>query len=162
MYAVISTGGKQYKLNQGDVFVIEKVDGEVGEKVEFDSVLYLSGEEELKLGSPTVDGAKVVGTILEQSKGDKVTIFKFKRRKMYRRKTGHRQLLTKIRVESIEGISGSQSKASVKKEEPAAKKEASSPKKAEKTAPKKAKAKQEPKKVKPKAKAETAENKQEE
>ena len=119
MYAVISTGGKQYKLNQGDVLNLERVEGEVGEKVVFDSVLCLGENENLQIGSPTVDGAKVVGTILEQTKGDKITVFKFKRRKMYRRKQGHRQLLTKVKIEAIE--SAGESKSEPKTEKKAAK-----------------------------------------
>ena len=121
MYAVINTGGKQYKLNQGDVVELERLEGEVGEKVVFDHVLCLGGDEDLVVGSPTVEGARVVGTILEQGKGEKITVFKFKRRKMYRRKQGHRQLLTRVRIESIEGYGES-------KAEPAAEKKTAKPK----------------------------------
>ncbi len=102
MYAVISSGGKQYRLSEGDLIDLERLDGEVGDQVVFDQVLLVSNGEAPLIGTPTVDGARVVGTIVEQGKGDKIVVFKFKRRKMYRRRTGHRQLLTSVKIESIE------------------------------------------------------------
>ncbi len=149
MYAVISTGGKQYKLNQGDVVEVERIDGEVGEKIVFDSVLCLGEEENLQIGSPTVDGAQVVGTILEQAKGDKIIVFKFKRRKMYRRKQGHRQLLTRVRIESIEGLGDSEEKPKAKK---TTAKKASKSSAEPKSSSEETKDKTETKKTKPKAK----------
>lgn len=101
MYAVVSSGGKQYRLCAGDVVDLERIAGSVGDQVVLEPVLFVGGEESAKVGEPAVEGAKVVGTILEQGKGHKQIVFKFKRRKMYRRKNGHRQLLTRIRVDSI-------------------------------------------------------------
>ena len=102
MYAVVSTGGKQYRLTKGAVVDVERVSGEVGDQVVFDQVLFLGGDDDQAVGGPTVKGARVLGTIVEQGKGDKVVVFKYKKRKMYRRRTGHRQLLTRVRVEEIQ------------------------------------------------------------
>ncbi len=102
MYAVVRTGGKQHKVAPGDVFRVEKLPGEVGEKIELDEVL-LTGGDDVRIGTPTVAGAKVVGTITDQGRGPKIVVFKFKRRKNYRRKQGHRQAYTEIRVDGIEG-----------------------------------------------------------
>ena len=102
MYAVVSTGGKQYRLKEGDIVDVERFSGEVGEQVVFDQVLFLGGDDQLAAGNPVVEGARVVGTIIEQGKGDKVVVFKFKKRKMYRRRTGHRQSLTRVRIEEIQ------------------------------------------------------------
>ena len=114
MYAVISTGGKQYRLSEGDVVRVERLSGEIGDQVVFDEVQLIGGDEEAVVGKPVVAGARVVGTILDHGKGDKVTVFRFKRRKMYRKKQGHRQLLTSVRVDSIE-TKGSSEKKSVEK-----------------------------------------------
>ena len=103
MYAVIRSGGKQLRVEPGQLIRVEKLEGEAGEKVELSEVLMVAGEGDARIGSPTIDGAKVVGTITDQTKGPKITIFKMKRRKGYRRKTGHRQKYTEIRVDSIEG-----------------------------------------------------------
>lgn len=102
MYAVINSGGKQYRLTEGDLIDLERLDGEVGDQVVFDQVLLVENGESPLIGTPTVAGAQVVGTIVEQGKGDKIVVFKFKRRKMYRRRTGHRQLLTTVKIDSIE------------------------------------------------------------
>ena len=102
MYAVVRTGGKQHKVAPGDVFRVEKLPGEVGEKIELDEVL-LTGGDDVRIGTPTVAGAKVVGTITDQGRGPKIVVFKLKRRKNYRRKQGHRQAYTEIRVDGIEG-----------------------------------------------------------
>jgi large subunit ribosomal protein L21 len=102
MYAVVSTGGKQYRLQEGDVIQVEKLAGQAGDQVVFDQVLMLGGGEEARVGDPLVQGARVVGTILEQTRGEKLIVFKYKKRKMYRRKTGHRQPVTRVKVNSIE------------------------------------------------------------
>jgi len=100
MYAVIKTGGKQYRVAKNDVIKIERLDGEVGGEIVFPEVLMLGGDRPV-VGTPTVAGAKVTGTVLEQAKGDKVIIFKKRRRKNYRRRNGHRQLLTVVRIADI-------------------------------------------------------------
>ena len=101
MYAVIKTGGKQYRVAAGDVIKVEKLEGEVGQTVDFDQVLMVGGDEP-KIGSPILDGAKVSAEVLEQGKADKVLIFKKKRRHKYRRTRGHRQHQTVLRVSNIE------------------------------------------------------------
>ena len=102
MYAVIKTGGKQYKVAQGDKLRVEKVPGNVGEAVTFDQVLLVAGDA-LKLGKPLVAGAKVEAKILAQGRGRKLVVFKFRRRKNYRRHTGHRQPFTALEVTKITG-----------------------------------------------------------
>jgi large subunit ribosomal protein L21 len=102
MYAVISSGGKQYRLTEGDLVDVERIGGHVGDPVVFDRVLFLGDGDSGRVGDPVVDGARVLGTIVTQGKGDKIIVFKFKRRKMYRRKNGHRQELTRVRIESIQ------------------------------------------------------------
>jgi large subunit ribosomal protein L21 len=111
MYAVVSSGGKQYRLKSGDVVEVERLAGDVGDEVVFDQVLFLEDGEAPVVGSPTVPSARVVGTILEQGKGDKVIVFKFKRRKMQRKKTGHRQLMTRVRINEISTSVGASNKA---------------------------------------------------
>src|SRR5690348_14374349 len=103
MYAVIQTGGKQYKVSENDVLKIEKIEGEVGSNFKFDSVLAIGSEGGLRLGSPTIEGAVVSAEILEQKKDDKVIIFKKKRRQNYRRKNGHRQQVTVVRILDVSG-----------------------------------------------------------
>lgn len=100
MYAVIKTGGKQYRVAAGDVIKVEKLDGDIGASVDFDQVLMVGGDD-AKVGTPLVDGAKVTAEVLEQGKGDKVLIFKKKRRKNYRRTRGHRQHETVLRISDI-------------------------------------------------------------
>jgi large subunit ribosomal protein L21 len=100
MYAVIKTGGKQYRVVKNDVIRIERLEGEAGGEIIFPEVLMVGGDEP-KVGSPLVEGARVTGTLLEQVKGDKIIIFKKRRRKNYRRKNGHRQLLTVVRIADI-------------------------------------------------------------
>jgi large subunit ribosomal protein L21 len=99
-YAVIETGGKQYRVQQGDVFDVELLAVEEGASVEFDALVVSNGEE-LTIGAPLVEGAKVTASVVENLRGKKIYSFKKKRRKGYRRKIGHRQELTKIKVESI-------------------------------------------------------------
>lgn len=102
MHAVIKTGGKQYIVKPGDVIDIEKISGEPGEEVNFEEVLLVSADgEDVKVGSPVVESARVEGKIVRQKKGDKIVVFKFKRRKGYRKKAGHRQNLTSVEITSI-------------------------------------------------------------
>ena len=101
MYAVIKTGGKQYRVQAGDRVMIEKLDGAVGDTVEFDQVLLLSDGQTVSVGTPVVDGAKVKGEIIEQGRGKKLIVYKFKRRKDYRRKNGHRQSFTSVRIDEV-------------------------------------------------------------
>ncbi|MDO9527649.1 MAG: 50S ribosomal protein L21 [Syntrophales bacterium] len=101
MYAVMKTGGKQYKVSEGDTLDIEKIDGEKGNEVVFKEILMISREGEIKVGTPYVMGAKVTGEIVAQTKGSKIKVFKMKRRKGYRKKTGHRQELTGLKIKEI-------------------------------------------------------------
>jgi large subunit ribosomal protein L21 len=102
MYAVLVTGGKQYRVQEGDVLFVEKLDAEVEASVELNEVLAVSKENgELVIGKPAVEGANVTVKVLEQGKAKKVIVFKYKRKKDYRRKQGHRQPYTKILVEKI-------------------------------------------------------------
>ena len=104
MQAIIKTGGKQYKVSPGQIVNVEKLPGNIGDKVEFDKVLSLSDESgKIKLGTPFVKDSRVTGKILGGVKGEKITIFKFRRRKGYRRKTGHRQKYTSVQITEIEG-----------------------------------------------------------
>ena len=98
--AVIRTGGKQYRVSEGDTIKVEKLAGAPGDKVEFDDVLLISGDKP-KVGKPTVSGAKVSGEILAQDRADKLIVFKFRRRKKHRRKAGHRQAYTAVKITSI-------------------------------------------------------------
>jgi large subunit ribosomal protein L21 len=103
MYAVIQTGGKQYRVMPGQDIQIEKLPGAVGDAVTFDQVLLTSDGEAVRVGQPLVESSKVLGRILRQAKAKKVMVVKFKRRKDYRRKRGHRQPFTLVRIETIEG-----------------------------------------------------------
>lgn len=102
MYAVVATGGKQYKVAEGDVLRVEKLAGDVGSAVAFDKVLIFSDGENVKIGQPDLDGITVHGQIVAQDKSKKILVFKFKRRKRYRRKQGHRQPFTAVRIDRIE------------------------------------------------------------
>jgi large subunit ribosomal protein L21 len=102
MYAVLVTGGKQYKVSEGDVLYVEKLEAEVDSNVDFDNILMVSKEDgELVVGKPVVEGANVSAKVLSQGKDKKIIVFKFKRKKDYRRKAGHRQPHTKIQIEKI-------------------------------------------------------------
>lgn len=101
MYAIIKTGGKQYVVEEGKVISIEKLDVEEGAEVTFDEVLLISGDD-VKIGAPNVAGAKVTGKVLEQGKERKIRIFKYKAKSNYRRRQGHRQPFTKVKIEKIE------------------------------------------------------------
>ena len=103
MYAVIKTGGKQYRVAANDTLAIEKIAGEAGQTVEFAEVLMVGGEGTPKVGTPLVAGARVTAEVVEQGRGDKVIAFKKRRRKNSRRKRGHRQELTTVRITEIVG-----------------------------------------------------------
>jgi len=103
MYAVVSTGGKQYKLAQGDVCRVEKLDAEEGATVELDKVLMIADGDNINIGTPHVDGAKVTATVKAHGRGKKVEIMKFRRRKHHQKRTGHRQYYTDIEVTGISG-----------------------------------------------------------
>ena len=111
MYAVVKTGGKQYRVAKDDVIVVEKLAGDAGDVIELDQVLAMDDGKGLTVGAPLVDGARVAATVLEQKKADKVTIFKKKRRKNYRRTRGHRQQVTVLRVTDIVAKGKSKGKA---------------------------------------------------
>ena len=115
MYAIIETGGKQYRVQEGDVITVEKLDVNAGDKVELDKVLVLSDDNGLKVGTPYVEGAKVIAEAVENGKGKKVIIFKYKAKKDYRKKQGHRQPYTMIEIKSLGGKTAA--KAAPKKEE---------------------------------------------
>ena len=101
MFAVLKTGGKQYKVAQGDVIQVEKLEGNVGDKVTLDQVLMVGEEDKVDVGAPILDGSTVTCEILDQTKGPKILVFKKKRRKKYRRTNGHRQLITYLKITDI-------------------------------------------------------------
>ncbi len=101
MYAVIKTGGKQYRVEQGDTLALERLDGDTGAQVSFDEVLLLGSDDATQIGRPLIQGASVKATIVEQGRAKKVIIFKFRRRKNYKRKKGHRQYFTRVRIDAI-------------------------------------------------------------
>ena len=103
MYAVIKTGGKQYRVQPGDVIVVEKLDGEAGDAMSFGDVLMLGGDKGVTLGAPLIAGAAVAATLVETRKGDKIKIFKKTRRQGYRRTNGHRQMESVLRITGIDG-----------------------------------------------------------
>jgi large subunit ribosomal protein L21 len=101
MYAVIKTGGKQHRVSEGDVIAIEKINGSKGEQVVFDQVLMVGKEEDIRIGRPVVEGAKVVGEIIAQNKAAKLIVYKTKKRKGFQKKNGHRQQLTSMKIKEI-------------------------------------------------------------
>jgi large subunit ribosomal protein L21 len=103
MYAVIKTGGKQYRVAQGDEIRLEKLKGDVGDTVSFDQVLLTSDGETAKWGEPFLENTKVAGRISRQGRAKKLLVFKYKRRKGYRRRQGHRQYFTLVKIDKIEG-----------------------------------------------------------
>ena len=120
MFAVIKTGGKQYKVAKDDVIKVEKLAGSAGDKVEFKEILMLGGAKEdgsdAVVGTPLVSGASVKAEVLEQGRGDKIIVFKKKRRHNYRRKKGHRQDLTVVKILDIKGKKAAPKKAAAKKD----------------------------------------------
>ncbi len=102
MYAVIKTGGKQYRVEEGQKIVVEKIEAEPGQEVVLEEVLMVSKEGERKIGQPYVEGAKVIAKVVDQIKGDKIIVFKKKPKKGYKKKIGHRQRLTVLQIEKIE------------------------------------------------------------
>ena len=103
MYAIIKTGGKQYKVAEGDEVIVEKLEVAEEETVTFEEVLAIVDGENVKIGQPTVEGAKISGKVVKNGKGPKIRIFKFKHKTNYRRRAGHRQPFTKVKIEKIEG-----------------------------------------------------------
>jgi large subunit ribosomal protein L21 len=137
MYAIIKTGGKQYKVAPGDVIRIEKLSAAEGETVSFDQVLMLADGDKIQVGTPLLAGQTVAASVLRHGRGDKIRVIKFRRRKHYRKETGHRQDYTEVSITNVGGKTAAP-KAAVKKQaategEPAPKKKAS----ADKAAPKK-------------------------
>ena len=133
MYAVIKTGGKQYKVSPGDVVAVEKLAGEPGSSITFSEVLMLGDEKSQTVGTPLVEGAAVTAEVLEQGRDGKIVVFKKKRRKGYRRLAGHRQEITTVRITDVAGKGGQKAapkkatakktaakKTAAKKDEPAA------------------------------------------
>ena len=102
MYAVLATGGKQYRVQEGDVIYVEKLNADVDSTVELNEVLAVGTEDGIKVGTPVVEGAKVIAKVAAQGKAKKVIVFKYKSKKDYRRKNGHRQPYTKLVIEKIE------------------------------------------------------------
>ena len=102
MYAIIATGGKQYKVSEGDIITIEKLGVDAGEKVTFDQVLAVSGDD-MKVGNPTVSGATVEASVIKEGRAKKVIVYKYKRKTGYHKKNGHRQSFTKVKIEKING-----------------------------------------------------------
>ncbi len=100
MYAIIATGGKQYKVSEGDVIKVEKLGAEAGSEVTFDQVLLVS-DKEVKVGTPTVEGASVKATVVAEGKGKKVIVYRYKRKTGYHKKNGHRQPYTQVKIDKI-------------------------------------------------------------
>ena len=101
MYAIVKTGGKQYRVQEGDILRVEKLAGEIGSEITFDDVLMYSDGETVTVGRPKVENVNVSGRIVAQGKNKKIIVFKYKRRKRYRRKQGHRQQFTAVQIDSI-------------------------------------------------------------
>ncbi len=103
MYAIIKTGGKQYKVSEGDEIIVEKLEVEENATVTFEEVLGIFDGEKIQVGKPVIKGAKVTATVVKNGKGPKIRIFKYKHKTNYRRRAGHRQPFTKVKIEKIEG-----------------------------------------------------------
>jgi large subunit ribosomal protein L21 len=115
MYAVIETGGKQYRVQEGDILDVEKLGVEAGEKVEFDKVLVLSDDNGMKVGTPYIDGAKVEAEVVENGRAKKVIVFKYKPKKDSKKKQGHRQAYTRVEIKSLGGVSAAPAEKAEKK-----------------------------------------------
>lgn len=102
MYAIVRTGGKQYRVEKGDIVELERLPAAVGATVTLEEVLAVGDEGETRVGAPRVENARVIATVLEQGRGPKIRVFKYKRRKHYRRTRGHRQSSTRVRIERVE------------------------------------------------------------
>jgi large subunit ribosomal protein L21 len=152
MFAVIRTGGKQYKVSKDDVITVERLVGDAGAKLEFTDVLAIGDGSDTTFGTPLVAGARVTAAVLEQTQGDKIIVFKKERRKNYRRKRGHRQQVTVLRITDISASGKAAAKAPAKEKAPA---KAETKPEAKEKAPAKAEAKPKAEaKAKPKAKTE--------
>lgn len=103
MYAVVETGGKQYRVSEGDTIFVEKLEGENGETIKLDKVLLVSNSGDIKVGGPYLEGSSIEASIEKQGKSKKIIIFKYKAKKDYRKKQGHRQPYTKLKIEKING-----------------------------------------------------------
>ncbi len=101
MYAIVDSGGKQYRVKEGDILKVEKLAGEVGDNISFDKILMFSDDENVNIGTPLLEDVTVNGHIVEQGKAKKIIVFKYKRRKRYRRKQGHRQQFTAVKIDNI-------------------------------------------------------------
>ena len=143
MYAVIKTGGKQYRVSKGATRKVEKIDAVEGATVKFDQVLMLSDGKNVSIGTPLLDGSQVTAKVLAQGKGRKIEVIKFKRRKNYKRNVGHRQMYTEIEITGITAGKAKAAKSSEAAEKPAAK-TATSKATSKKTTPKKATVKKAP------------------
>ena len=117
MYAIIESCGKQYKVAEGDVVFFEKLDTEEGKKITFDKVILVSDEGKVEIGSPYVKGAKVEGKVVAHGKGKKIIVFKYKAKKNYRRKQGHRQPYTKVEITAVKTSSAKKTTAKEEKVE---------------------------------------------
>jgi large subunit ribosomal protein L21 len=102
VFAIIKTGGKQYRVEPGQAISVERLPYEVGQEIDLDQVLLVSGDEGVKVGAPLVEGARVKATVIAHERGPKIVVFKYKPKKRYRRRSGHRQELTRLRIEAIE------------------------------------------------------------
>ena len=147
MYAIVDIAGQQFKVEKDQKVYVHRLDAEEGKKVTFDKVLLIDDKGKVNIGAPAIDGAQVSATVLEHLKGDKVIVFKKKRRKGYKKKNGHRQYLTEIQINDIKA-SGAKKAAAKKEEAPA--KEAAPKAEAKKAAPKAEKKEAAPKKAAPK------------
>ena len=136
MYAVVDNGGKQYRVEAGETLVIDRLDAEAGASVTFDRVLLIGDEDGVTVGTPTVAGASVHGTVVAHGRGPKIIVFRFRPKAHYRRRTGHRSELTQVRIDEIATASGRSKAASAEKAAPAEKKSAPRQKAAAKPAAK--------------------------
>lgn len=151
MYAVIETGGKQYRVQEGDVITVEKLNVSAGDDITFERVLLMNDGEKVQVGSPIVEAAKVFGTVVENGKGEKVIIFKYKSKKDYRKKQGHRQPYTMVKIEAL-SADGKPAPKKVVEKPAAAATAAEKPAEEKKPAAKKAAADKAPAEKKPAAK----------